>query len=75
MHYLRFLAPQIHFDRYKRNIQFIHVVQILFCMRTRDARFHVCERFDRCSFVDVPPCDHGIKGAVPPPSNEGKKVV
>ncbi|KAH0832196.1 hypothetical protein J3R83DRAFT_13114 [Lanmaoa asiatica] len=45
---------------------------------TRDAastRFHACERFDRCSFVDVPAYDYGAKGASAPPRKEGKKVV
>ena len=63
-------------NRYKHNVQFIHVVQTLSCVRTREAaptRFHAW--FDRCSFVDVSPYDYGTKGTVALPSNKGKKVV
>lgn len=45
---------------------------------TQDAsstRFHACERFDRCSFVDVPPYDFGVEGCIAPPSKEGKRVI
>ena len=78
MHYLRFSAPQIHFDRYKYSIYSHGSDPFLRALGTRDAastRFHACERFDRCSFVDVPPYDYGTKGAVAPPSKEGKQVV
>ncbi|KAI9456327.1 hypothetical protein HD554DRAFT_2145601 [Boletus coccyginus] len=69
---------KIHFDRYKHSIYSHGSDPFLRALGTRDAastRFHACERFDRCSFVDVPPYDYGAKGAVAPPSLEGKKVV
>lgn len=78
MRCLRFLAPQIHFDRYKHSIYSHCSDPFLRALGTRDAastRFHACERFDRCSFVDVPLYDFGAKGAEVPLSKEGKKVV
>ena len=78
MHCLWFLVPQIHFDRYKHSIYSHGSDPFLRALGTRDAastRFHACERFDRCSFVDVPPYDYGAKGGIAPPSLEGKKVV
>lgn len=71
-------VPKIHFDRYKHSIYSHGSDPFLRALGTRDAastRFHACERFDRCSFVDVPPYDYGNKGTVAPPSKEGKKVV
>ncbi|KIJ59654.1 hypothetical protein HYDPIDRAFT_140447 [Hydnomerulius pinastri MD-312] len=69
---------KIHFDRYKHSI-YTHVSDpFLRAIGTRDAsstRFHACERFDRCSFVDVPPYDFGAKGATAPPSKDGMRVV
>ena len=75
---LTVFPPQIHLDRYKHSIYSHGSDPFLRALGTRDAastRFHACERFDRCSFVDVPPYDYGAKGAVAPPSKEGKKVV
>ncbi|KIK82104.1 hypothetical protein PAXRUDRAFT_154539 [Paxillus rubicundulus Ve08.2h10] len=69
---------KIHFDRYKHSIYSQLSDPFLRAIGTRDAsntRFHACERFDRCSFVDVPPYHFGTMGAVAPPSKEGKKVV
>ncbi|KAF9222779.1 hypothetical protein BS17DRAFT_159628 [Gyrodon lividus] len=69
---------KIHLDRYKHTI-YTHVSDpLLRAIGTRDAsatRFHACERFDRCPFVDVPSYDFGATGAVAPTSKEGKKVV
>ncbi|KAF9234158.1 hypothetical protein BU15DRAFT_79341 [Melanogaster broomeanus] len=69
---------KIHFDRYKHSI-YTHISDpFLRAIGTRDAsstRFHACERFDRCSFVDVPAYDFGVEGVTAPPSKEGKKVV
>ncbi|KIJ08475.1 hypothetical protein PAXINDRAFT_102543 [Paxillus involutus ATCC 200175] len=69
---------KIHFDRYKHSIYSQLSDPFLRAIGTRDAsatRFHACERFDRCSFVDVPPYHFGSMGAVAPLSKEGKKVV
>ncbi|KAF8838244.1 hypothetical protein BDN67DRAFT_104631 [Paxillus ammoniavirescens] len=69
---------KIHFDRYKYSIYSQLSDPFLRAIGTRDAsstRFHACERFDRCSFVDVPPYHFGSVSAVAPPSKEGKKVV
>ncbi|KAH0826269.1 hypothetical protein J3R83DRAFT_5739 [Lanmaoa asiatica] len=69
---------KVHLDRYKHSIYLHGSDPFLRALGTRDAastRFHACERFDRCSFVDVPPYDYGAKGALAPPSKEGKKVV
>ncbi|KAG0700188.1 hypothetical protein DFH29DRAFT_807916, partial [Suillus ampliporus] len=56
---------KIHVDRYKHAV-YTHLSDpFLRSLVTRDAtstRFHACERFERCSFVDVP-------------TMEGKKVV
>lgn len=51
---------------------------ILSKLGTQDAsstRFHACERFGRCSYVDVPTYDFGAEGCIAPPSKEGKSVV
>ncbi|KAG6374360.1 hypothetical protein JVT61DRAFT_4394 [Boletus reticuloceps] len=69
---------KIHLDRYKYSIYSHGSDPFLRALGTRDAastRFHACERFDRCSFVDVPPYNYGAKGAVAPLSKEGKEVV
>ncbi|KAG9317813.1 hypothetical protein JVU11DRAFT_2037 [Chiua virens] len=69
---------KIHLDRYKHSIYSHGLDPFLRDLGTCDAastRFHACERFDRCSFVDVPPYDYEAEGAVAPPSKEGKKVV
>ncbi|KAF8121744.1 beta-lactamase-like protein, partial [Boletus edulis] len=69
---------KIHLDRYKHSIYSHGSDPFLRALGTRDAastRFHACERFDRCSFVDVPPYNYGAKGAVAPLSKEGKEVV
>lgn len=49
---------QIHVDRYKHNV-YSHLSgdPFLRSIITRDAastRFHACERFDRCEYVDAP---------------------
>ncbi|KAH7882956.1 beta-lactamase-like protein, partial [Phlebopus sp. FC_14] len=69
---------KVHLDRYKHTIYSHLSDPFLRALGTRDAsstRFHACERFDRCSFVDVPHYDFGCRGAVTPLSKEGKKVV
>ncbi|KAG1742254.1 beta-lactamase-like protein [Suillus paluster] len=67
---------QIHVDRYKHAV-YTHLSDpFIRSLVTRDAtstRFHACERFERCSFVDVPPFD--FKNDSAPRSMEGKKVV
>ncbi|KAG2125588.1 beta-lactamase-like protein [Suillus cothurnatus] len=67
---------QIHVDRYKHAI-YTHISDPFLCtLVTRDAtstRFHACERFERCSFVNVPSFD--FKNDLAPRSIEGKKVV
>lgn len=67
---------QIHVDRYK-HVVYTHISDpFLRTLVTRDAkstRFHACERYERCSFVDVPSFD--FKHDLAPRSIEGKKVV
>ncbi|KAG2344465.1 hypothetical protein BDR05DRAFT_910025 [Suillus weaverae] len=67
---------QIHVDRYKYAV-YTHISDpFLRNLVTRDAtstRFHACERFERCSFVQVPSFDSKNDSA--PRSIEGKKVV
>ncbi|KAG1780545.1 beta-lactamase-like protein [Suillus placidus] len=67
---------QIHVDRYKHAV-YTHISDpFLRNLVTRDAtstRFHACERFERCSFVQVPSFDFRNDSA--PRSIEGKKVV
>ncbi|KAG1727799.1 beta-lactamase-like protein [Suillus lakei] len=67
---------QIHVDRYKHAV-YTHISDpFLRTLVTRDAtstRFHACERFERCSFVNVP--DFDFKNDMAPQSIEGKKVV
>ncbi|KAG2144200.1 beta-lactamase-like protein, partial [Suillus clintonianus] len=67
---------QIHVDRYKYAV-YTHISDpFLRTLVTRDAtitRFHACERYERCSFVDVPKFD--FKNESAPRSIEGKKVV
>ncbi|KAI6027337.1 beta-lactamase-like protein [Pisolithus microcarpus] len=69
---------KIHFDRYKYAIYTHTSDPLMRALGTRDpssTRFHACERFDRCPFVDVPPHECSIEGTVAPLSMEGKKVV
>lgn len=67
---------QIHVDQYKYAV-YTHISDpFLRMLVTRDAtstRFHACERFKRCSFVDVPSFD--FKNDLAPRSIEGRKVV
>ncbi|KAI6030614.1 beta-lactamase-like protein, partial [Pisolithus orientalis] len=69
---------KIHFDRYKYAIYMNTSDPLMRALGTRDpssTRFHACERFDRCSFVDVPPHECGGEGFNHPLSAEGKNVV
>ncbi|KAG1766143.1 hypothetical protein EDD22DRAFT_878557, partial [Suillus occidentalis] len=67
---------QIHVDRYKHAV-YTHISDpFLRTLVTRDettTRFHACERYERCSFVNVPNFD--FKNDLAPRSIEGKKVV
>ncbi|KAG2147457.1 beta-lactamase-like protein [Suillus bovinus] len=67
---------QIHVDRYKYAV-YTHISDpFLRTLVTRDVtstRFHACERFERCSFVNVPNFD--FQNDLAPRSTEGKKVV
>jgi hypothetical protein len=57
LHYTLCCVLQIHVDRYKHAV-YTHISDpFLRALVTRDAtstRFHACERFERCSFVNVP---------------------
>ncbi|KAI6044737.1 beta-lactamase-like protein [Pisolithus marmoratus] len=69
---------KIHFDRYKYAIYTHTSDPLMRALGTRDpssTRFHACERFDRCSFVDVPPHECGVERITTPLSMEGKRVV
>ncbi|KAI5986181.1 beta-lactamase-like protein, partial [Pisolithus albus] len=69
---------KIHFDRYKYAIYTHTSDPLMRALGTRDpssTRFHACERFDLCPFVDVPPHECSVEGTVAPLSMEGKKVV
>ncbi|KAL4081024.1 beta-lactamase-like protein [Scleroderma citrinum] len=68
----------IHLDRYKYSVYSCASDPLLHALGTQDAsstRFHACERFDRCPFVDVPPYSFNIEESIALPSKEGKKVV
>ncbi|KAI6114081.1 beta-lactamase-like protein [Pisolithus sp. B1] len=69
---------KIHFDRYKYAIYTHTSDPLMRALGTRDpssTRFHACERFDRCPFVDVPQHECSVEGTIGPLSMEGKKVV
>ena len=55
-----FTCPQIHVDRYKHAV-YTHIsdpfLRVLVTRDSTSTRFHACERFERCSFVDVPRYD------------------
>lgn len=70
---------QIHVDRYKHNV-YSHVSgdPFLRSIITRDAastRFHACERFDRCEYVDAPREDPSSAKAAPSINASARHVV